>query len=140
MLQKTHIQSILKINGINQDSTEEEVRAVLSSASYTEDEINAAVSMLKSGVEEPSLSKLDGLHKVFRSSDTLKPSEISDLLSIEVGVNELNTTRTSRATDLNEPIVFTFATVLISAVGLIVAMYIYNIDILHIAEKAFGGV
>ena len=57
-----------------------------------------------------------------------------------IGVNELNPASTRRATDLNEPIVFTFATVLISAVGLIVAMYIYNIDVLHIAEKAFGGV
>ena len=140
MLQKGHIQSILKINGITPDSSESEVREVLSGARYNEDEINAAVTMLKNGTE-PSVSNLDGLHKVFRSSDGLKPNEISNLLSIDIGINDLNKPQTTKSsTDLNEPIVFTFATVIISAVGLIVAMYIYNIDILHIAQTAFGGV
>ncbi len=139
MLEKRHLEAILRINGMNANSTVDEIREVLKSARYNDDEINSAIAVLKETTPAGKVVS-DGLHKVLRSNESLKPSEISELLAIDVPIDRLRPGGMSRATDLNEPIVFAFTTVVITTVGLLVAMYAYDIDILHVAEKAFGKI
>ena len=82
MINRKQVEAILKINGITPASPDDEIRAVLMSARYQEDEIDSAIMVLRQNVKTKE-AKVQGLHKVFRSDETLKPSEISALLGID---------------------------------------------------------
>ena len=82
MINPGHIKKILEINGVASDAPDESIRSVLLSARYKKDEIDTAILVLRE--DEGAGVKVEGLHKVFRTNDTLSPKEISQLLGIEV--------------------------------------------------------
>jgi len=88
VLQKKQIETILKINGVNPTAPDEEIRSVLLSARYNDDEIDTAIMVLRENVNTKE-SHVDGLHKVFRTNETLKSQEISSLLGIDVEIDDL---------------------------------------------------
>jgi hypothetical protein len=87
MVDKKHVESILKINGIGSTSPDEEIRSVLLSARFNKDEVDTALMILRENTKT-NATRVDGLHKVFRSDQALQASEISQLLGIEVQVQE----------------------------------------------------
>ena len=87
MIDKKHIESVLKVNGITKTAPDEQIRSVLLSARFKEDEVETAIMVLRENVDTKE-TKVDGLHKVFRTDQHLKPAEISKLLGIDVDLLE----------------------------------------------------
>jgi len=131
MLQKKDIETILKINGVSAAAPDEEIRSVLLSARYNKDEVDTAIMVLRENTKTHQ-TRVDGLHKVFRSDQALNPAEISALLGIEVEVNEVTQLKNRK----REMSMFQSAFVAFFAFGLAVAgvfsaMYIYQVGPFH---------
>ncbi len=132
MLQRQQIESILKINGVSSTSPDEEIRSVLLSARFNDDEIDTAILVLKEN-KKTNISRVDGLHKIFRSGEALHPSEISTLLGIEVNIVELSNKKVVEAKKLVlfQGIIITIIALALALLGVFVAMFIYKVGIFH---------
>ena len=82
-MSRNQLQMILKINGYSEAATDDEIRAVLHNAKYSEAEIEQALRILRQQEVAPVI-RSDGLHTVFYTDGRLRPSEIAGLLGIEV--------------------------------------------------------
>jgi hypothetical protein len=79
------------------------------------------------------------MHKIFRTDETLKPSEISSLLGIDVEIDEIAAKRRrSRQLSTTQIISMTLVTILLAAGGVVIAMYVYEVGIFHPTVSAFG--
>ena len=88
MVKKKDIETILKINGVETTAPDEEIRSVLLSARYNKDEVDTAIMVLRENMLTHE-TRVNGLHKIFRSDEGLKPAEISALLGIEVDIDDV---------------------------------------------------
>lgn len=131
MLQKKDIETILKINGVLPTSPEEEIRSVLVSARYNNEDIDTALMVLRENTITHQ-TRVDGLHKIFRSDSTLKPSEISALLGIEVDIDHIALRKSaSRDMSLFQNIVVALVAIALAVFGATLAMYYYEIGVFH---------
>lgn len=132
MLQRQQIESILKINGVSTASPDEEIRSVLLSARFNEDEIDTAILVLREN-KKTNISRVDGLHKVFRSGEALHPSEITSLLGIEVNIVELTNKKINDAKKLIlvQGVAIMLIALALASLGILVAMFIYKVGIFH---------
>ena len=94
MIEKRNVEAFLKVNGIPPTAKDEEIRSVLLSARWNNNEVDTALMVLKENVKNNE-THVDTLHKVFNSDDRLSSAEISKLLGIDVAlsdhdVNDLN--------------------------------------------------
>jgi hypothetical protein len=87
MIDRNHIEKILKVNGMSPAEPDEMIRSVLLSARYHKDEIDTALMVLREDTETKRI-RVEGLHKVFRTDDSLQSKEISELLGIDVNLNQ----------------------------------------------------
>jgi hypothetical protein len=83
MINRRQVENILKINGVTPTSADQEIRSVLLSARYNKDEVDSAIMVLRQNVKTNETT-VEGLHKVFRTDLALKPSEVSDLLGVQI--------------------------------------------------------
>lgn len=86
MFDRTQIEKFLKINGVGLDSPHEEIRSVLLSAKWHEEDVETALLVLKEDTQSHK-TRVDSLHKVFRKDDALKPETISALLGIDMDIS-----------------------------------------------------
>lgn len=79
MIERRHLETILRINGLDATATDDSICSVLLSSRYTKEEVEEALVVLR---QAPGVcnDKPNGLHKVFRSDEGLKSIEISQLL------------------------------------------------------------
>jgi hypothetical protein len=89
MLDKQHIENFLRANGVPASAKDEEIRSVLLSARWNENEVDTALMVLKENIQSKE-THIDTLHKVFHTDDRLSPADISALLGIEVKLSEDN--------------------------------------------------
>jgi hypothetical protein len=87
MIDRQKIEALLKIQGIPPTAPEEQIRSVLLSAQYDDDEIRTAITVLRENTTD-NRAHVDGLHKIYRTDKGLKPAEITALLGIDVDVSE----------------------------------------------------
>lgn len=132
MLKREQIELLLRINGVSPSSPDEEIRSVLLSASFDDNDINTAIMVLRENTAN-NTTRIDGLHKVFRSNQNLRPSEIYSLLGIDVGVGDDIETK---KIDVNRKIwiqhvVIVLLAIVIAVGGIFVAMYVYQVGIFH---------
>lgn len=139
MIKRDQIEAILKINGVPPGSADEEIRSVLLSARYSKDEADTAIMVLRENTKT-NQTRVEGLHKVFRSDEALKPEEISQLLGIEVDITETITSR-SRGRDLTTVhiLVIWVLSVLLAIIGVLFFMQMYQVGVFHpsVAYKIF---
>ena len=83
MIKRSQIEKILHVNGVSTSSPDDDIRSVLLSARFNKDEVDTAIMVLRKNKTTKQI-RVDGLHKVFRTDEALQPSEISELLGIEV--------------------------------------------------------
>ena len=131
MINRTQIEALLKINGVPAGSPDEQIRSVLLSARYSKDEVDTAIMVLRENVTTHK-SRVDGLHKVFRTSESLKPDEISQLLNIQVDVSQMPNQQDKTRTISS----FYFSLIWILSIavatgGVLVYMYLYKIGLFH---------
>jgi hypothetical protein len=90
MIDKNHIENILRANGIAPTAKDEEIRSLLLSAKWTENEVDTALMVLKENTTTKE-THIDTLHKVFHSDQRLTPDEITTLLGIKATFSVENT-------------------------------------------------
>jgi hypothetical protein len=132
MIERQHIEAILKVNGIPPTAPEEQIRSVLISSRYNNNEIDTAIMVLKENTTT-NVSHVDGLHKVFRTDGGLKPDEIAKLLGINVEVTESKTkTFNSNGHISTQHYLFIWIISLIVAIVAVATyMYISDIGLFH---------
>lgn len=139
MFERSHLETILKINGVSITASPEEIKDILLSASYNNQEIESAINMLKENATDNPV-KFNDLQKVFLRDQALKPSEISALLGIEVKIGDVQITH-AKSRDMT--LFQTFSVIILSLIvafsGIIVGMYIYEAGLFHPTVTAFGS-
>lgn len=131
MINKERIESILEVNGVNKGSNDEEIRSVLLSARYSEDEVNTAIMVLRENTQTHK-TRVDGLHKVFRSGEALSPEEISQLLGIEVEFDTRIDTQTTPEQLYGWQTAFVWIlSVVIGVGGVLLYMYLNQVGPFH---------
>lgn len=86
MIDRNHIEQILRINGLTPTAADEEIRSVLISAKWQQDEVETALTVLREN-KNTHESRVDTLHDVFLSDKHLSPEAIESLLGIKVEVD-----------------------------------------------------
>ena len=138
MLQKKDIETILKINGVSVGAPDEEIRSVLLSARYNNDDVDTAIMVLRENTKTHQ-TRVDGLHKIFRSDEGLKPAEISALLGIEVEVGEVTIDRNkNREMSYLQTTIVSLLAAGLALAGVFAAMYFYEVGAFHPTASAFG--
>ena len=138
MLQKNQIEMILRVNGVNLHSSDEEIRSVLLSASFNNNDVDTAIMILRENTKTKT-SSIEGLHKVFRTNEKLKPNEISNLLGINIQVDDLPQERQVKKPET--PVWAQNASIILSAfaiasIGVIFAMYVYDVGLFYQTNSA----
>lgn len=131
MIKRDQIETILKINGVPPGSPDEEIRSVLLSASYSKDEVDTAIMVLRENVRT-NKTRVDGLHKIFRTDESLKPDEISQLLGIEVEIDQtINPGSKRHSLTRVHMVIIWFLSVFLAVSGILFFMYMYKVGIFH---------
>ncbi len=135
MLKREQIELLLRINGVSPSSPDEEIRSVLLSASFDDNDINTAIMVLRENMIN-NTTRVDGLHKVFRTHDTLKPAEIFSLLGIDIGVNNLPEKQKANLEKKNwiQSTVIGLMAIVMALGGVFLAMYVYEVGFFHSSE------
>jgi len=123
MISKNQIQSILKLNGVEPSSPDDLIRSVLMSARYDDHEIDTALMVLRENTKT-NQTRIDGLHKVFRTDQGLRPDEISNLLGIEFNFTD-DLAPISRERKFTTKNYVTIIVLSISMATLVVLIYMY---------------
>ncbi len=137
MLKRKQIELLLRINGVSPSSPDEEIRSVLLSASFNDNDINTAIMVLREN-KVNNTSRVDGLHKVFRTHDTLKPAEIFSLLGIDIGVDNLAESQKEDIArkDWIQNTIIALMAIAMALGGVFVAMYVYEVGFFHSPESS----
>ncbi len=133
MLDRTHLERVLKINGVTPTAADEEIRAVLLSAHYREDEVDTALMVLRENVDT-KVARVDSLHKLMRTDQLLSAKEISSLLGIEVSVPAIHRTKApspSAEVSVAQRLLIVILSVVIALMGLGFAMYVLKFGVFH---------
>jgi hypothetical protein len=131
MIKREQVESILRINGVEPTSPDEQIRSVLLSARYSQDEVDTAIMVLRENTKT-NKTRVDGLHKVFRSEESLSPNEISALLGIDVEVEAVSDPQEkARALSSYQYVLLWIFSLMFAMAGIAVYMYLHKIGIFH---------
>jgi len=83
MIDRNQIAKILRLNGINIEAPAEEIKSILISAKWHEDDVETALTVLREDPDDHE-EHVETVHKVFRSDEKLSPETISALLGVDV--------------------------------------------------------
>jgi len=131
MIERNHIEKILKINGMSPSEPDDVIRSVLLSARYNNDEIDTALMVLREDTKTKQV-RVEGLHKVFRTDNALKPQEISDLLGIDVNLEHYLPPIVQSRTFVTPTLISVWIlSLLLAVVGVLLYMHFNNVGIFH---------
>lgn len=133
MIDRKHIEQILKLNGLTPTAQDEEIRSVLISARWNKEDVETAITVLRENITTHK-SRVDTLHDVFLTDKRLSPEAIHSLLGIdmEVNSNELETLRASRRNLYRWQILSIFViALLLAATSILAMMYIEGFGVFH---------
>ncbi len=134
MTDKKHIESILKVNGLGSSAPDEEIRSVLISARFDDDEVDAALVVLRENTKT-SETRVDSLHKVFRTDEGLKPKEVSKLLGIDIKVTDhIAQSHKKRHLSYLELSLLILVAILLATVLMLLYMYAHKMGVFHPAD------
>ncbi len=137
MIEKKQIESILKANGIPPTAPDEEIRSILISARWDNNEVDTALMVLKEN-RESKATHVDTLHKVFHSDDRLSPADITSLLGIKVDMNQEDTSTLEakrHKVERNQSLIAIILALSIVLLGLTYLMYIEEAGVFYNASS-----
>jgi hypothetical protein len=85
MIERQSVETLLKANGIPPTADDEQIRSILISARWNDNDVDAALMVLKENTQSKE-THVDTLHRVFHSDDRLTPADISSLLGVKVSL------------------------------------------------------
>lgn len=136
MLDKASLEQFLSINGIKPTASDEEIKSVLLSARWIEDDVDTAMLVLREN-KHTHEGHVDSLHKVFRSDERLTPDAVSRLLGIDMDVSGETVEQAKRNVQIRSLLtvllicVITFGLVLSFIAG---SMWMLSVGPFHQAE------
>lgn len=131
MINREQIESILKVNGVSPAAPDEQIRSVLLSARYDKNEVDTAIMVLRENIKT-NKTRVDGLHKIFRTDQALQPEEISQLLGIEVDIKEkvVSQSRDSLPAGFQYVLVWLFS-VALAVSSIMLYMYFHKVGVFY---------
>ena len=127
MINREQVEKILTINGVHAGSPDEQIRSVLLSARYSMDEVDTAIMVLREDTKTKK-TRVDGLHKVFRSGEGLNPTEISQLLGIDVTIEDkLEERKRAQQMTFVQYLMIWVMSVVLAVSGILFFMYIHKV-------------
>jgi hypothetical protein len=141
MIEKRNVEAFLKVNGIPPTAKDEEIRSVLLSARWNNNEVDTALMVLKENTKNNE-THVDTLHKVFNSDDRLSSAEITKLLGIDVNLSDFEGESLSRkhqslSTMGNISVLILSLVIALSSIGYL--MYKQQAGVFHSTEKSPHG-
>ena len=132
MINRQHLNTLLKINGLATTAPDTDIRSTLLAANYNDTEIESALLLLKQNIggNQP---RTDGLYKVFYSDTHLKSAEISNLLGIDVSIDETIQYQHDRRRVMSsfQFILVWFFSVVVAVSGILFYMYLNGTGLFH---------
>ena len=86
MLEREHIEKLLKLNGVSVTAPDEEIKSVLLSARWHKNDVETALLVLRENKISHE-THVDSLHKIFSTDEHLQPETISALLGVDVSIS-----------------------------------------------------
>lgn len=83
MIDRNYIEKVLQVNGLSATAPDEQIRSVLVSAKWEEEDVQTALTVLREN-DQTGETRVDTVHNVFTSDMRLSPEAINSLLGIEV--------------------------------------------------------
>lgn len=88
MIDRKHIEDILKLNGVQPGAPDQQIKELLIRARWHEDDVETALVVLRENPKDKK-QKIDAVHKIIHSNAKLAPETLSAILGIDVEVNEV---------------------------------------------------
>ena len=133
MIEREHVEKILEINGLGDSAGEEDIRSVLVSAKWNDDDVETALTVLKED-KETGKSHTETYKNVFTSDVRLSPESIQNLLGIDVDMSshEMAAVRTSRQqVSFWQVLTIVIYATLLAFGSILIVMYIQNFGFFH---------
>lgn len=133
MIDRNHIERILRLNGLNPTAPDEEIRSVLISAKWHKDDVETALTVLRENMNTHK-SHVETLHNVFLTDKRLSPEAIQSLLGINVEMNsaQLESMRESRRhMSLWQAFSIMFYATILALTFILVIMYVQHFGVFH---------
>lgn len=133
MIDRSHIERILRLNGLNPTAPDEEIRSVLISAKWHKDDVETALTVLRENMDTHK-TRVDTLHNVFLTDKRLSPEAIQALLGINVEMNskQLESMRQSRRhMSLWQAFSIMFYATILALTFILVIMYVQHFGVFH---------
>lgn len=86
MIEREQVASILRLNGIDIKAPADEIKSILLSAKWHEDDVETALTVLHKDPKD-SREHAETFHKVFNTDEKLSPETISTLLGVDIDMN-----------------------------------------------------
>lgn len=81
MIDRQHVESLLRANGLPPTAKDEEIRSLLLEARWDVNDVEMALEVLRSQTDGTN-AHVDSVHQAFRSDQKLSPSDINKLLCV----------------------------------------------------------
>ncbi len=136
MIEKHQVESLLKANGIPATAADEEIRSILISARWDNNDVDTALMVLKENTASKA-THVDTLHKVFHSDDRLTPADISSLLGVKVALSpdEMQDVETRhKSIERTQTLIAVILALSIVLFGLAYLMYSEQAGVFHASE------
>lgn len=133
MIDRRHIEQILRLNGLTPTAADEEIRSVLISARWHKEDVETAITVLRENTTTHK-SRVDTLHDVFTTDKKLSPEAIQTLLGIDVEINssELESLRKSRQSVYIWQVISIFMiAIAVAAIMIVFMMYNQQVGIFY---------
>jgi hypothetical protein len=142
MIEKKQIETILKANGIPATAPDEEIRSILISARWDNNDVDTALMVLKEN-RDSKATHVDTLHRVFHSDERLTPSDISSLLGVKVSLSEedvFDVDAKRRKIERTQTLVSVTLALSIVLLGLAYLMYVEQAGLFHGTPKQANSI
>ncbi len=138
MLERSHIEQLLRINGAGISSPDEEIRSVLLGARWHQKDVETALLVLRENTKSHE-THVDSLHKIFRTDDHLRPETISSLLGIDVAIPRSQVTKNVAKRQRNlttaQVIQISLLSLCFAALFVFGSMYYLHMGLFHISMR-----
>ncbi|MDC1205267.1 hypothetical protein N8083_00260 [Candidatus Pacebacteria bacterium] len=132
MIDRRHIEQVLKLNGLNPNSPDDKIKSLLISARWHEDDVETALVVLR---ENPKNRKqhIDSVHKIYSSNQKLSPDTLNALLGMDVEVASVTQAHRTELRQAYRRQIFTIglAATFLTTVVFTLVMWIMKIGFFH---------
>lgn len=138
MIDRQHIEEFLKINGVDVSAPDEEIKSILISARWNNDDVETALLVLRENTKSHA-THVDSLHKVFQSDDKMSPEAISALLGVDIEVSTDDVThgrtRKGRSLSMGQALQISLISLALSMGFVFASMWYFEMGIFHITMR-----